>query len=205
MAGSCCENNCVVEALQKGQKSTLIKVLWINAVMFLVIAGAAFYGDSSALLSDSLDNLGDALTYGLSLYAVSQGAQAKARVALFKGALILLGALTVIGQVAWKLAHPVVPSFEVMGVFSLAGVAANGLCLWLLWRHRNEDINMNSVFECSRNDIASNLSVLVAAGGVWLFHAGWPDIVVAACLAALLLRSALHVISGALSELRKAS
>ncbi len=205
MAGSCCENNCVTEALQKEQKGTLIKVLWINAVMFLVIAGAALFGSSSALLSDSLDNLGDALTYGLSLYVVSQGMQAKARVALFKGVLILFGALVVIAQVAWKVLHPITPSFEVMGIFSLVGVAANGFCLWLLWRHRNEDINMSSVFECSRNDIASNLSVLAAAVGVWFFHSGWPDIVVASCLAVLLLKSAARVIQSAVLELRKIS
>lgn len=202
MGGSCCEGGCAVEALRARQKSTLVKVLWINAVMFLVIVGAALYGKSSALLSDSLDNLGDALTYGLSLYVVSQSAEAKAKVALLKGLLILTGACVVVGQVAGKLIHPVVPSYEVMGVFSLAGLAANGICLWLLWRHRSEDINMSSVFECSRNDIASNLSVFVAAGGVWLVQSGWPDILVAALLAALLLRSAVRVIRGAVRELR---
>lgn len=201
MAGSCCEDTCVPDGLRDGQRSTLIKVLWINAVMFLIIAGAAIYGRSTALLSESLDDLGDALTYGLSLYVVSRGLRAKARVALLKGGLILLGAVVVAGQVAWKLFHPVVPSFEVMGIFGLAGIAANGLCLWLLWRRRSEDINMSSVYECSRNDIASNLSVLVAAAGVALFHAGWPDIVVAACLAALLSRSAVRVIRGAWAEL----
>jgi Co/Zn/Cd efflux system component len=180
----------------------LLKVLWINAAMFLVIAGAALYGKSTALLSDSLDNLGDALTYGLSLYVVSQSGQAKARVALFKGGLIFLGASIVIGQVAWKLIYPVLPSYEVMSAFSLAGLAANGLCLWLLWRHRAEDINMSSVFECSRNDIASNLSVFLAAGGVWFFQSGWPDIVVASLLTLLLLRSSARVIRGALKELR---
>lgn len=201
MAGSCCENSCVADGLRDGQRSTLIKVLWINAVMFLVIAGAALYGRSTALLSESLDDLGDALTYGLSLYVVSRGLRAKARVALLKGGLILVGAIVVAGQVAWKLSHPVVPSFEVMGIFGLAGIAANGLCLWLLWRRRNEDINMSSVYECSRNDIASNLSVLVAAAGVGLFRSGWPDIVVAACLAALLASSAVRVIRGAWAEL----
>jgi Co/Zn/Cd efflux system component len=200
---SCCENNCAVEALRTRQKSTLVKVLWINAVMFLVIVGAALYGRSTALLSDSLDNFGDALTYGLSLYVVSQSVAAKAQVALFKGLLILLGASVVIGQVVWKLFHPIVPSYEVMGAFSLAGLAANGFCLWLLWQHRSEDINMSSVFECSRNDIASNLSVFLAAAGVWLLQSGWPDIVVAAMLAALLLRSAVRVIRGAVSELKE--
>ena len=203
MGGSCCENNCAVDALRTRQKSTLIKVLWINAIMFFFIVGAAFYGRSTALLSDSLDNLGDALTYGLSLYVVAQSVQAKARVALFKGFLIFLGALVVVGQVVWKLFNPVIPSYEIMGIFSLAGVAANGLCLWLLWQHRSEDINMSSVFECSRNDIASNLSVFIAAAGVWLFQSGWPDIIIASLLALLLLRSSFRVISGALRELRR--
>lgn len=202
MAGSCCENNCAVDALRTRQKSTLIKVLWINAVMFFLIVGAAIYARSTALLSDSLDNLGDALTYGLSLYVVAQSVKVKAKVALFKGFLIFIGALVVVGQVGWKLLHPIVPSYEVMGIFSLVGLAANGLCLWLLWRHRTEDINMSSVFECSRNDIAVNLSVFIAAAGVWLFQSGWPDIVVASLLAVLLLRSSWRVIRGALLELK---
>lgn len=83
MGGSYCENNCAVDALRTRQKSTMIKVLWINAVVFLFFVGAAFYGRSTALLSDSLDNLCEALTYGLSLYVVAQSVQAKARVALF--------------------------------------------------------------------------------------------------------------------------
>lgn len=201
VAASCCNDSCAVEALRTRQKGTLLKVLWINAVMFVLIAGAAVYGRSTALLSDSLDNLGDTLTYGLSLYVVSQSLHAKARVALFKGGLILCAALVVIGQIVWKLLYPVTPSHEVMSLFSLAGLAANAVCLGLLWRHRGEDINMSSVFECSRNDIASNLSVLLAAGGVWLLEAGWPDLVVAALLATLLLRSSLHVMRGALAEL----
>lgn len=201
---SCCESGCAAEALRDRQRGTLVRVLWVNAVMFLVIALAALYGRSTALLSDSLDNLGDALTYGLSLFAVSQGAVTKARVALFKGALIFLAASVVIAQVLYRLINPVLPSYEVMSLFSVAGLVANGLCLFLLWRHRHDDINMSSVYECSRNDIASNLSVIVAAAGVWVFSAGWPDIVVGALLASLLLRSSARVISGALTQLKQA-
>lgn len=199
--GSCCDNNCAVDALHVRQRGTLIKVLWINAIMFIVIAVASFYGNSTALLSDSLDNFGDALTYGLSLFAVTKGTETKARVALFKGGLIFLAASLVIAQVVNRLVTPVLPSYEVMSIFSLAGLLANGLCLYLLWRHRNEDINMSSVFECSRNDIAANLSVILAAVGVWLFSSGIPDIIIATLLAGLLLNSSIRVIKGALSEL----
>ena len=198
---SCCENSCAVDALHGKQRSTLIKVLWINAIMFIAILAAAFYGKSTALLSDSLDNLGDALTYGLSLYAVTRGPTIKARVALFKGVLIFIAASLVIVQIIHRLVNPVLPSYEVMSIFSIAGLVANGICLFLLWRHRNEDINMSSVFECSRNDIASNLSVILAAIGVWVFNSGIPDIIIATLLAAILLRSAARVIKGALSEL----
>lgn len=201
MAG-CCDSGCGGAALASLQKSTLRKVLWINALMFVAIATAAFISSSSALLSDSLDNLGDAFTYALSLYAVSQSMRVKAKVALLKGALILLGALIVIAQVLWKLWHPQVPVFELIGIFSLLGLAANSLCLGLLWRHRSEDINMSSVFECSRNDIASNLAVFLAACGVWWFESGWPDLIVAALLALLLLRSARRVLLGAWQALR---
>jgi Co/Zn/Cd efflux system component len=198
----CCDDNCAVNVSNERQRSTLRIVLIVNAVMFFVIAAAAFAARSSALLTDSLDNLGDAVTYGLSLYAVSRSGVLKAKVALFKGVLIFLAACAVVTQVVSKLIAPTVPSFEIMGAFSLMGLAANGLCLFLLWRHRHEDINMRSVWECSRNDIASNLSVFLAAGGVWLTHQGWPDVVVASCLALLLMRSAFRVIVSAARELK---
>ena len=201
----CCDDNCAIDALRERQRGTLRAVLGINAVMFLLILVAALYGRSTALLADSLDNLGDALTYVLSLYAVSKGAAVKAWVALFKGGLILLAACAVIAQIAYKVFVPSVPDFEVMGAFSLLGLVANSLCLYLLWRHRYEDVNMSSVWECSRNDIASNLSVFAAAGAVWLSGSGWPDIAVALGLVWLLIRSSIRVISSAKMELRLAS
>ena len=160
---------------------------------------------SAALLSDSLDNLGDAVTYAPSLYAVARSKRVKARVALVKGSLILAAALAVIAQVAWRVTHPATPVFETMGGLGLVALAANGTCLALLWKHRQEDVNMSSVYECSRNDIASNLAVIAAAIGVWLAGAGWPDLVVGVALAALLLRSAIRVIRRALAEIGQAA
>ncbi|MEW6037176.1 MAG: cation transporter [Pseudomonadota bacterium] len=201
----CCDDGCSLDRLRERQRGTLQIVLGINAAMFLVIVAAALYGKSSALLSDSLDNLGDTLTYGLSLRAVSRERVVKAKVALFKGGLIFLAACTVAVQIVFKLIAPTVPLFEVMGSFSLLGLAANSLCLFLLWRHRRDDVNMSSVWECSRNDIASNLSVFVAAGAVWFSGSGWPDMVVASCLVLLLMRSALGVMAAAKAEMGAAS
>ncbi|SER46780.1 Cation efflux family protein [Nitrosomonas sp. Nm51] len=201
----CCDNDCSIDALREKQRGTLQIVLGINAVMFIVIVGAALYGRSTALLADSFDNLGDALAYGLSLYVVSRSNSAKAKVALFKGLLIFLAAIVVLSQIIYRLYIPSIPIFEVMGAFSLLGLAANSVCLYLLWKHRDEDVNMSSVWECSRNDIVSNLSVFVAAGAVWLTGTGWPDILVALGLALLLFRSAYRVITSAWAELHVAT
>jgi len=200
--GDCCEGSCSLDAMHQRQRRTLVVVFSINVVMFFVIFGAALYGKSTALLADSLDNLGDALTYGLSFYAVMRGKRTKAKVALLKGILIFLAASAVLAQLISRIFVPTLPLFEVMGVFSILGLVANGLCLYLLWRHRHEDINMSSVWECSRNDIVSNSSVFLAAGAVWLTESQWPDILVASALVWFLLRSAVRVLGGAWTALR---
>lgn len=200
----CCENkSCAIEALKVRQSSTLKVVLVINAVMFVVELVAGIIAGSTALLSDSLDNLGDAMTYGISLYAIASSPHAKAKIALFKGMLILIAAIFVFSQVVYRVWNPIIPTYETMGLISLLALLANGTCLALLWKHREDDINMSSVWECSRNDVASNISVFVAAGGVWLTHSGWPDILIGLALALLFLKSSAKVIKGAIIELKQ--
>lgn len=136
MADCCQDKSCALERLRGRQSSTLKTVLWINAVMFVVV---------------------------LSLYAVGRGGRAKGGVSMLKGTLILGAALFVVAQIGYKILHPGVPLFDAMGIVGALALAANGACLALLWRHRHEDVNMSSVWECSRNDIAANLAVLLAA------------------------------------------
>jgi len=205
MHDCCNDKEGAIEALRELQSTTLKIVLAINAVMFVVELASGLLARSTALLSDSLDNLGDALTYGLSLYAVERGARSKAKVALFKSGLILAAGVFVLGQVIYGVLRPGVPVFEAMGIVSLIALAANGACLALLWKHRAEDVNMSSVWECSRNDIASNVAVFIAAGAVWLTQSGWPDLIVGFALACLLLRSAIGVSASALRELRRSA
>ena len=202
----CCESKaCALDQLRTRQASTLKTVLWINAGMFVVVMAAGLYASSSALLADSLDNLGDALTYALSLYAVGRGNRVKGMVSVLKGALILAAALFVAGQIGYKLIHPGVPLFETMGAIGALALAANGVCLGLLWKHRHEDVNMSSVWECSRNDITANVAVLLAAGAVWLFNSGWPDLLIGSLLALLFLHSAIRVLRASFSALHSAT
>jgi len=202
--GDCCNDKaCELDALRGRQSSTLKWVLGINAVMFVVELTAGLASGSLALLADSLDMLGDALVYGFSLYVVARGARMKAWAALSKGIIMAMFGLFVMGQAIYQMLFPHVPGFEVIGAIGLLALAANSLCFALLWRHRSDDLNMSSVWLCSRNDLIANVSVLLAAAGVWLTHSGWPDILVGLALAALFARSALLVLRAAVSELRK--
>lgn len=202
--GCCDDKACAVEALRERQGTTLKTVLVINAVMFVVELLAGLFAGSTALLSDSLDNLGDALTYGLSIYAISKEPRTKAKVAVFKGCLILIAALFVLTQVGYRVVHGATPVFEAMGVVSLLALFANATCLGLLWRHRSDDVNMSSVWECSRNDIVGNVAVFVAAGAVWITDTRWPDLLVGLLLALWLLASSARVLRSATAELRLA-
>ena len=204
MSGCCDDKVCAVDALGQRQTSTLKTVLAINAAMFVVVLAAGLYAGSTALLSDSLDNLGDALTYGLSIYVVAKGARAKAKVALFKGLLILAAALFVLVQVGYRSVYGATPLFEAMGLVSLLALIANSACLALLWKHRTADVNMSSVWECSRNDIAGNLAVFAAAGAVWLTGTRWPDLIVGLLLSVWLLQSSAKVLRSGMTELRLA-
>lgn len=61
---------------------------------------------------------------------------------------------------------------------------------------------MKSAFECSRNDVAANVGVLAAAGGVALTGRGWPDIAAGVIIALLFVKSAVGVISETWPEWR---
>jgi len=204
MSDCCNDKACEIEALKAKQSSTLKAVLGINATMFAVEIAAGIAAGSVALVADSLDMLGDALVYGFSLYAVTRGLREKAISALLKGGIMGAFGLIVLLQAGYRALHPDAPVVALIGVIGALALVANGTCLALLWRHRADDINMRSVWLCSRNDIIANVSVLIAAAGVWATESAWPDIIIGTALAVLFFRSSVQVIRDALRALRAA-
>lgn len=207
MADACCNNKgdeLVRLAHQAGQRRVLILVLTINALMFLVEFGGGLWAGSASLMADSVDMLGDALVYGASIFVLSRSPSWKAGAAALKGGIILFFGLGVLVQIGFKIAHGVPPVSGLMLGFGTLALVANLTCLALLWRFRAQDVNMSSTFECSRNDVAANIGVLVAALLVGWLGSVWPDIAVAGVIALLFLRSSFTVLSQSLAELRSA-
>jgi len=207
MADHCCASKGrELEKLanQADQRRVLVTVLVINAVMFVLEFGAGIVAGSTALMADATDMLGDALVYGVSIYAIARSDRWKAGAAMFKGVFILALGIGIVLNVIAKVQSGIPPSSTLMLVFGGLALVANLACLRLLWRFRSQDVNMASTFECSRNDVVSNVGVLVAAGAVALLNSPWPDIVIGSAMAVLFLRSSLRVMADAAPQLRAA-
>lgn len=201
--GDCCNDKaCELEQMRTDQSATLKIVLAVNLVMFGGEFFAGLIANSTSLMADSLDMLGDAMVYGFSLYVVARDDNWKAGAAFLKGGVMAAFGIVVLIEACWKFLYPVTPDYQIIGVVGLTALLANAFCLFLLTRHRNEDVNMRSVWLCSRNDIIANTSVLFAAAGVYLTASHWPDLVVGIGIAALFLRSSYHVFVDARQTLR---
>ena len=181
------------------------RVLWIalvaNALMFGVELAASVYSGSSALAADALDFLGDSANYALSLGALAAGGAWLSRVALLKGAAMSLYGVAVLAYASWRAWLGVPPEPLTMGVVGLLALCVNFGVAVLLFRFREGDANMRSVWLCTRNDVIANILVLVAAAGVLGTGTVWPDVGVAAVLAFLGLSSGTSVMRHARAEL----
>jgi Co/Zn/Cd efflux system component len=184
------------------------KVLWlallINATMFIVELLASQRASSAALLADSIDFLGDAANYGVSLLVLGAAMAWRARASLLKSACMALFGLLVLAKVLWNIRTGTVPDAATMGWVAALALLANVGVAVLLYAWRDGDSNMRSVWLCTRNDAIGNLAVLLAAAGVLGTHTLWPDVLVATLMAALALHSAWQIQRQARGELRHA-
>jgi Co/Zn/Cd efflux system component len=206
MAGGCCDDAHCADADphrgDPGYKRVLWIVLAINAVMFAVEIGAGLAAGSASLQADALDFLGDSANYAISLSVAGMALRYRSTAALAKGATMGLFGLWVLGTVVWHAIAGTVPEPVTMGVVGVAALLSNAACFGLLWAYRSGDANMRSVWVCSRNDVLGNLAVLLAALGVFGTGAGWPDVVVAAIMAALAVQGSVVVVRQAWQEIR---
>jgi Co/Zn/Cd efflux system component len=182
------------------------KVLWIalavNAAMFLLEVGAGLGAGSVSLLADAIDFFGDAANYALSLAVLALGAVARARAAVFKAATMVLFGVLVLARAAWAAGSGAAPEPATMGIVGALALLANVGVGVLLYAYREGDANMRSVWLCTRNDAIGNVAVLLAALGVFGTGTRWPDLLVAAVMAALALAAGLSVWRQARQELR---
>ena len=186
-----------LEKTARRHRKVLWTVLAINFVMFFVESVLGIISNSSALIADSLDMLGDTVTYASSIAVVGMGVGKKARVAKLKAWIMLGFGLLISIRCLYRVIYPELPAFDIMVVVGTGALLANLFCLYLLTAHRDDDINMKSVWICSRNDIVANVSVILAAIVVLFTSSPIPDLVVGLGLAFLFTKSAFGILKEA--------
>lgn len=188
---------------------TYKKVLWIalivNLGMFLVEVASGLKAGSVSLLADSLDFFGDAANYAVSLFVLGMALSIRAKAALVKGATLGIFGVGVLAYTAYRLWTGQVPEPLTMGVVAVLALVANVAVALMLYKWREGDSNMQSVWLCSRNDAIGNVAVVAAAGLVAWTGSAWPDLVVAVLMATLGITAARTIIAQAWRELNQTS
>jgi len=202
MSGCCHDHACDAKpVVDTRYRNVLWVALLVNAAMFLVEIAGGIGADSASLLADAIDFFGDAVNYGVSLFVLSLAAVWRSRTALAKGITMGFYGVVVIGVTAFNISQGAKPAAMTMGVIGLIALTANLAVAGLLYKYRQGDANMRSVWLCTRNDAIGNIAIVFAALGVFGTGSGWPDFIVAAIMGTLAITAAVSVIRQARREL----
>ena len=202
MSENCCQSKGKdLEKIRKQHQKVLWIVLFINITMFVIELINGIRANSLALTGDSLDMLGDSLVYGSSLLVVYKSQKAQAKVSLLKSFIMIGSALIVLICGLYQFHIWSIPVQQTMTNIGIIALVANLSCLIFLTRHKEDNLNMSSVWICSRNDIIANSSVLFAAWIISIYPSPIPDLIVGLLITFVFTKSSLKVIKASQREL----
>ena len=182
------------------ERRTLWIVLLLNAAIAAGFFATGLIGDSSALIANGVDNLSDTAVYGLSLVALSHGRTWKTRAAMVSGVMLLLfagGILLDVGRRYVQGSDPIGPTM--MAMSAIAGVV-NYVCLRLLQRIKQPDVNLRAATTFSFNDFISNGGILIAGALVLWLGTNWPDLLVGLATALIAIKGGIEILRDARAE-----
>ena len=184
------------------ERRTLWIVLLLNAAIAAGFFATGLIGDSNALIANGVDNLSDTAVYALSLVALTHGKTWKTRAATASGVMLLIfagGILVDVGRRYLQGSEPIGPTMMIMS--AVAGVV-NYICLKLLQRLKEKDVNLRAATTFSFNDFISNGGILIAGLLVLWLGANWPDLLVGLATAIIALKGGVEILRDARAETR---
>ena len=194
----------MVQRQDASERSTLWIVLGLNIGLAVAFFASGAFGDSSALIANGLDNLSDSFVYAISLLALSRSAKWKRGAANVSGGLLILFALGILYDAWRRYVDGSDPLGTIMIVMALIAAAINALCVWLLARIRDPDVNIRAANTFSWNDFAANLGIVVGGGLVAWLGTNWPDLVVGVIVAGIAAWGGVGILRDAHGEHHKA-
>jgi cobalt-zinc-cadmium efflux system protein len=188
------------DAKVAAERRTLWIVLLLNAAIAAGFFVTGLIGDSSALIANGVDNLSDTAVYTLSLIALSHGPAWKTRAATVSGVMLLIfavGILIDVGRRYVQGSDPIGPTMMMMS--AIAGVV-NYVCLRLLQKLKQPDVNLRAATTFSFNDFISNGGILIAGALVLWLGTNWPDLLVGLATALIAIKGGIEILRDARAE-----
>jgi len=187
------------------ERRTLWIVLLLNAAIAVGFFASGLIGDSSALIANGVDNLSDTAVYGLSLVALSRGQTWKTRAARASGVMLLIfagGILLDVGRRYLQGSEPIGPTMMVM---SAVAAVVNYICLRMLQRLKQKDVNLRAATTFSFNDFISNGGILIAGALVLWLGTNWPDLIVGLATALIAIKGGIEILRDARAEAKNSA
>src|SRR5512133_2398876 len=171
----------------KQTTSRLSLSLFLTLAFVVIEAGAGYFANSLALLTDAAHNLTDVIALGLSWFAIrlaSQPANAQKTygyhragilVALLNSTTLVLISIGIFYEAYHRFVSPPDVKSGILFGVGLIAVVINLVTALLVHRGSETDLNLRSTFVHLMGDVIS-LFVLVIAGVIIYFtHANWLD------------------------------
>ena len=204
MSAHCCGNGLDVKIheVNKNFKRALWIALILNFSMFLLENVQGLLSQSLALRADAIDFLGDSANYFITLFVLSSAMKTRSKVSLLKALFMFGFGVWVLAEALTRFYSDALPdSFTMSWVGGLA-LVVNAFVALILYKFKDGDSNMQSVWLCSRNDAIGNVAVVFASLGVYYFTSKWPDLVVAMFMAYLSVSASYRVLLVVKEEFR---
>lgn len=162
------------EALRRA----VLTVALVNLLYFFVEFATAVAIGSASLFADSADFLEDTAINLLVFFAVAMGERVRRAMGGFLAFLILVPAVAALATVAYKVAHPAVPSPGGLTLTAVGALAVNIACALILLRVRGAGTSLaTGAWLAARNDALANALIIAAGLGTLVWPTAWFDIV----------------------------
>ena len=182
------------------ERKLFYSILLNGLIALTELIGGAF-ANSLALVSDAMHNFSDFIALIISLIATRMmnwtGNTKKSYgyfrfeilAAFINSALLVLIGAYIIYEAIGRFSHPLQIRTQLMLIIAAIGFAANLFSVFLLHRHREENLNVKSAFLHLLTDTLESAAVIATAVAISLFNFSILDLIVSVIIGVFIIKS----------------
>ena len=195
--------------MQKLNRSFIVGIV-LNIVFVLAEAGAGFYYDSLALLSDAGHNLSDVVSLVLAMFALRLSMakpslqytygykKSTVLVSLLNAAILFVAVAVILYESIEKFSNPTPLDGGAIAWVAAIGIVINAFTAYLFFADKSKDLNVKGAYLHMAADTLVSVGVLVS--GIVIKYTGWNviDPIIGIVVGLVILYSTWHLLQESL-------